>query len=69
MSIRNQITKRYVINGKPVIISLINNPVIDDIVVTEARIQASYVQTGNVDPNRRVDRDLRDFLIRLGVQR
>lgn len=69
MASRNQITKRYVINGKPVIISLINNPVIDDILVTEARIQASYVQTGNVDPNRRVDRGLRDFLIRLGVQR
>jgi hypothetical protein len=69
MSFRNEVEQRFIVDGRPVIIKLINNPTIDDVVVTEARVYATSIERGNVDPNRRVSRGLRDFLIRLGVER
>jgi hypothetical protein len=69
MSFRNEVEQRFIVDGRPVIIKLINNPTIDDIVVTEARVYATSIERGNVDTNRRVSRGLRDFLIRLGVER
>lgn len=49
---------------------LIENPLIDDILVTEMKVQA-YLTYQNEDPptGYRVARTLRDFLIRLGVSR
>ncbi len=69
MSVRNDIEGRFLVDGQPVLIKLINNPTIDDVMVTEARVQATAVERGAVDPDRRVARDIRDFLIRLGVER
>lgn len=64
------ITQRLVVDGKPMIVSLIQNPTIDDILVTEAQIQATTIEEqSEVNPDRRVERDIRDFLIRLGVER
>lgn len=61
---------KVVIQGKPFIISLIENPIIDDVLITEARIQAIsiYNQDDSAD-DRIVDRGIRDYLIRLGVER
>lgn len=69
MSSRNEIETRYTVDGRPVIVKLINNPVIDDILNTEARVYASSLETGQDLTGRRVDRQLRDFLIRIGVER
>ena len=64
------ITNRLVVDGKPLLVSLIQNPLIDDVLVTEARLQAVDIENrSGTDPDRRVGRDVRDFLIRLGVER
>lgn len=68
---RNEVETKFVVEGAPLRITLLQNPIIDDVLVSEARVQATSVETG--DPSlvqeRRVGRDLRDFLIRLGVER
>lgn len=69
MSVRNDIEGRFLVDGKPVLIKLVNNPTIDDIMNSEARVQATGVERGSIDSSRRVSRELRDFLIRLGVER
>ncbi len=69
MTVRNDIETHFLIDGKPVLIKLINNPLIDDVVVSEARAQATAIERGTIDPDRRVARDLRDFLVRIGVER
>lgn len=64
------ITQRMVVDGKPLLVSLIQNPLIDDVLITEARLQATDIEEGNsANPDRRVDREVRDYLIRLGVER
>ena len=64
------VTQRMVVDGKPLLISLIQNPLIDDVLVTEARLQATTIEEGGADDSeRRVDRSVRDYLIRLGVER
>lgn len=64
------VTQRMVVDGKPLLVSLIQNPLIDDVLVTEARLQATDIEEGNVsNTDRRVARDVRDYLIRLGVER
>lgn len=70
MGNRNVVTGRMVVDGQPVLISFLDNIVIDDVLITEARIQALAIQNqdGSAD-NRRVSRDIRDYLIRLGVER
>ena len=69
MSTRQEVESRLVVEGRPVIIKLISNPIIDDVVITEARIMAGEIENGTLVEDRRVDRDVRDFLIRLGVER
>lgn len=69
MTVRNDVESRYVVNGRPVLVRLINNPTIDDVMTTEARIQAYSLETGKVDMTRRVSRGLRDFLIQIGVEK
>jgi hypothetical protein len=63
------VTQRMVVEGKPLLVSLIQNPLIDDVLITEARLQATNIEEGGTpDTNYRVGRDVRDFLIRLGVE-
>lgn len=69
MSDRHESGGRMIVNGRPVIVNLITNPLIDDVIVTEARIMASEIENGPLDDDRRVERGVRDFLIRLGVER
>lgn len=69
MSSRNEVETRMIVDGRPVIIKLISNPLIDDVVITEARIFAAEIENGTLVPDRRVERGIRDFLIRLGVER
>jgi len=68
MSVRDEIESRFNVEGKPVIIKLINNPTIDDVINTEARVQASSIESGKELTDRRVQRSLRDYLIRLGIE-
>ena len=71
MSSQLVVAQRLIVNGKPLLVSLIQNPTIEDILVTEAQLQASNVeqQVTVTSDDHRVDRDIRDFLIRLGVER
>lgn len=69
MSDRQESEGRLIVNGRPVIYKVISNPLIDDVVITEAKILASEIENGPLDEDRRVDRGVRDFLIRLGVER
>ena len=69
MSDRYESGGRLIVDGRPVLVNLITNPIIDDVVIAEARILASEIENGPFDDTRRVDRGVRDFLIRLGVER
>lgn len=69
MPVRQDITNRFIVGGKPYFINLIHNPTIDDVIVTEARISAAEIENGPIEEGRRVTRDIREFLIRLGVER
>lgn len=68
MSDRQQVVTSLVVGGRPYTMRLLSHPVIDDILITEARITAFEIENGK-GPDRRVDRDIRDYLIRLGVER
>ena len=70
MSDRQEAGGRLIIEGRPYFVRVISNPTIDDVVVTEMRIRASEIeQQKDLSSSRRVARDIRDFLIRLGVER
>lgn len=66
---RQESEVRLIVDGRPIIYSVISNPLIDDVVINEMRLLASEIENGPTDPDRRVDRGVRDFLIRLGVER
>lgn len=69
MSVRNIVETKLIVDGKPLLVSLINNPTIEDVLSAEARVQATAIERGSVDPDRKVSREMRDFLIRIGVER
>lgn len=69
MAARDIVSSRLIVNGRPYIINLINNPTIDDVVMTESRVLAAEIENGVIEEGRRVSRDIRDFLIRLKVER
>ena len=57
-----------VVAGKRIKVFLIQNPTIDDVLLTEAQLWAYYVETADpLIPDRRVSRGIRNFLIQLGV--
>jgi hypothetical protein len=62
-------TLRITVDGKPVLFSLVQSPTVEDILGSEARVQATMIERGTISPDRRVSRELRDFLIRLGVEK
>jgi hypothetical protein len=68
---RVTITSQVVINSIPTEITLIQNPTIDDVLIGEARVQATSIETTNpgLVTGRVVPLAIRDFLIRLGVER
>jgi hypothetical protein len=69
MSNRVEAPIKMLVNGTVVTLTLIENPIIDDVVVTEAKLQAAYIGNNANLTDHRVDLQVRDFLIRLGVER
>ncbi len=69
MSDRQVVNTRFLIAGRPVKINLIHNPLVDDLLITEAQIQAYAIEHKVDISTRRIPRDIRDFLIRLNVER
>jgi hypothetical protein len=66
---RQESEARLIVDGRPVIYKVISNPLIDDVLINEMRMTASEIENGPLGDGRRVDRGVRDFLIRLGVER
>ena len=70
VSDRMVIPSRMIVDGAPLLINLIRSPTIDDVVITEARLYAASLD--REDPSltaNEVPWDIRDYLIRLGVER
>ncbi len=65
----NAISKVVGTDGRPYTIFIVDNPTIEDVVVVEAKVYAAEVMNNSTPPDRRVSRDIRDILIRLGVER
>jgi hypothetical protein len=68
MSERTEVVSDIVVAGRPLTLKLLSHPLIDDILLTEAQIAAFEIENGPGE-ERRVGRDIRDYLIRLGVER
>lgn len=66
---RQELINRMTIDGRPFIVRLVQNPLIDDVVIGEARVVAHEISSRREDPKRRVERPVRDYLIRLSVER
>ena len=66
---RQESEAKLIVDGRPVTYKVISNPLIDDVLITEARLTAYEIENGPLSDSRRVDRGVRDFLIRLGVER
>jgi hypothetical protein len=69
MAVRIENIDKVEVNGVPYTVTFIDSPTIDDVVVTESRIYAAEIMNSSTPMDRRVDRDVRDILIRLGVER
>ena len=50
-------------------VRLINYPSVEDTLVSEARLWLSQMYTDTVDDTRRVSYQIRDYLVRSGVER
>lgn len=66
---RQTATSDIYVDGKTYKVSVIENPNVDDVLITEAQIHARAVSTGESVADRRVERSLRDYLVRFGVGR
>ena len=69
MSDQTVIESQVIFDGAPCTMRLINNPTIDDVLIGEMYGQATSIWRGDDLSNHRVPRELRDYLIRLGVER
>jgi hypothetical protein len=69
MADRRDIQQRLIVGGRPYVITLLHNPTIDDVLLTEARVAAAAIESKVSDEDRSVSRDIRDYLIRTGVER
>jgi hypothetical protein len=68
MPFRTNINTQVTMDG-PYTILLIDNPTIDDVMVVEMKLKAAEYLTNTPQPDRKVEKDVRDALIRLGVDR
>lgn len=68
---RSVIPSRLIVDGKPVLINLITGPTIDDVVMVEAQLYAASLdrEDPSMTEGRSVPWDIKDYLIRLGVER
>ncbi len=69
MTVRQDIQQRMVVDGIPYIVRLIDNPTVEDVAASEMKLQAARIQGFAVPDDHRVPRDVRDFLVLLGVVR
>ena len=69
MSEQTVIETQAMIDGVPNTVRLINNPTVDDVVVGEMFAQATSIWRGDDLSDHRVSRDMRNYLIILGVER
>ena len=69
MPFRTEVRMKAVMQGRPYTVLLFDNPTIDDVLVVEMKIRAAELMNGEINEERRVGRDIRDVLIRLGVER
>lgn len=68
MSDRQELVTKITIDGRPYTMRLLTHPLIDDVLITEAKISAFEIENGP-GADRRVDRAIRDYLLRIGVER
>jgi hypothetical protein len=66
---RRTYSQDFASNGLILRATVLEFPTIDDVVVTEAQIVAYEIAAQNAQPDRRVERDVRDVLVRFGVSR
>lgn len=69
MPFRTSVKMQAVMQGRPYTVLLLDNPIIDDILVVEMKLRAAEIMNNEVNTEHRVSRDVRDVLIRLGVER
>jgi hypothetical protein len=69
MNFRTDLATRVVEAGRPYTVFIVDNPIIDDVVVVEMKLRAAEIMNNEVKADYRVARDIRDVLIRLGVER
>lgn len=69
MPFRTNIATKATLDGKPYTVFVVDNPTIDDVVVVEMKLRAAELMNGVTNEGYRVEKDIRDVLIRLGVER
>ena len=68
MSIHTGVEDTLIIDGNLVTVKLIDGPLVDDILEAEARVFAHSLVSGADLSERRTPRDIRDFLIKIGLE-
>lgn len=66
---RRTYSQDFVSNGTVLRATVLEFPTIDDVVVTEAQLTAYGIASQTPQGDRRVERDIRDVLVRFGVAR
>lgn len=69
MALRTDVVSKVQVDGRPYTLVLVENPTIDDVLVVEAKLTAAEIMNEESFGERRVDRAVRDLLIRMGVER
>jgi len=68
MPFRTNVSSKITVNGQAYTVFIVDNPTIDDVLMVEMQLYAAELRHGETQ-DRRVVRDVRDLLIRLGVER
>jgi len=66
---RTQFKMKSVMAGRPYTVYLVDNPTIDDVLVVEMQLRAAELMNNEVNEGHRVDREVRNAIIQLGVER
>lgn len=74
MSDRITVATNIVLDGHAYVATLFHNPTIEDVIIGEMRVAAYEVENGPLsedpnDPSRLTPRDIRDYFIRMGIER
>jgi hypothetical protein len=68
MPFRTNVVTKMMLEGRSYSVFIVDNPTIDDVLMVESQLYAAEIESGE-STDRRVGRDIRDLLIRLGVER